>query len=98
MKKGKITLEETIKKIKKLNKSLSEQNFFGDDDFGGEELSNDDESFDHRSDDDAEQIFMSAMDKIREIRGSDYSEDVYHKWVESYFFKRNGPDEDMGPM
>jgi hypothetical protein len=83
-------LQEEISKIKGLIKSLNEQDYGIPDDIDNF----DDTSSDADRDEDAERVFMGAMDEIKEIYGGDLERGAYIQMIDKYLGTDTG--EDMG--
>ena len=83
-------LQEQINKIKNLMKSINEEDYGIPDD----NYNDDDTSMDANRDEDAERVFMGAMEEIKEIYGGDLERGAYIQMIDKYLGTDTG--EDMG--
>jgi hypothetical protein len=83
-------LQEQINKIKGLMKSINEEDYGIPDD----NYNMDDTSSDAARDEDAERVFMGAMDEIKEIYGDNLERGAYIEMIDKYLGTDTG--EDMG--
>jgi hypothetical protein len=83
-------LQEQINKIKGLMKSINEEDYGIPDD----NHNDDDTSMDANRDEDAERVFMGAMDEIKEIYGGNMDREAYIEMIDKYLDTDTG--DDMG--
>jgi hypothetical protein len=81
-------LQEQINKIKGMMKSISEEDYGIPDDIDNF----DDTSSDAARDEDAERVFMGAMDEIKEIYGGDLERGAYIQMIDKYLGTDTGKD------
>jgi poly(A) polymerase Pap1 len=81
-------LQEQINKIKGLMKSINEEDYGIPDD----NYNDDDTSMDANRDEDAERVFMGAMDEIKEIYGGNMDREAYIEMIDKYLGTDTGED------
>jgi hypothetical protein len=81
-------LQEQINKIKGLMKSINEEDYGIPDD----NYNDDDTSMDANRDEDAERVFMGAMEEIKEIYGGDLEREAYIQMIDKYLGTDTGED------
>lgn len=81
-------LQEQINKIKGLMKSINEEDYGIPDD----NYNDDDTSMDANRDEDAERVFMGAMEEIKEIYGGDLERGAYIQMIDKYLGTDTGED------
>jgi hypothetical protein len=80
--------QEQINKIKGLMKSINEEDYGIPDD----NYNDDDTSMDANRDEDAERVFMGAMEEIKEIYGGDLEREAYIQMIDKYLGTDTGED------
>ncbi len=85
-------LQEEIRKIRGMMKSINEEDYGIPDDTNND----DDTTMDANRDDEAEKIFMDCMDKIKDIYGDNMDREAYIEMIDKYLDTDNGEEDDMG--